>query len=158
MFSETLPPDSGHQRGTENSTNETQHWGYIYLPALEKELFHCSRMRFLWSVSAVCCNSSLWRRKSSGAMCSLSVYSAFIRHPVPQAAFWKAVFIGAFLFMLRGGRSALTALCWIRSSCLHSKTLCRRMCVCVWETEENGGIVSAGQWDWFKAMWVWLDG
>lgn len=66
-------------------------------------------------------------------MCSLSVYSAFIRHPVPQAAFWKAVFIGAFLFMLRGGRSALTALCWIRSICLHSKTLCRRTCVCVCE-------------------------
>lgn len=73
-----------------------------------------------------CCNSSAGRRKSSGAMCSLSVYSAFIRHPVAQAAFWKAVFIGAFLFMLRGGRSALAALCWIWSIRLHRKTLCVR--------------------------------
>lgn len=91
-------------------------------------------MGFLWSVGAACCNSSVTRRKSSGAMCSLSVYSAFIRHPVAQAAFWKAVFIGAFLFMLRGGRSALAAPCWIWSICLHRKTLCvwlcERECVC----------------------------
>lgn len=92
-------------------------------------------MGFLLSVNATCRNSLLRGRKSSGAMCSLSVYSAFIRHPVAQAAFWKAVFIGAFLFMLRGGRSALTALCWIRSIWPRRKTLCvsmcERECVCV---------------------------
>lgn len=68
-------------------------------------------MGFLWSVGAVCCNSSVGSRKSSEAMCSLSVYSAFIRHPVAQAAFSKTVFIEAFLFMLRGGRSALASPC-----------------------------------------------
>jgi len=97
-----------------------------------------------WSDGAACCNSSVRRRKSSGAMCSVSVYSAFIRHPVAQAAFWKAVFIGAFLFMLRGGRSALAALCWIWSIRLHRKTLC----VSIWESL----CVSAGWWEGFKAM------
>lgn len=86
-------------------------------------------MGFLWSVGAVCCNSSVGSRKSSEAMCSLSVYSAFIRHPVAQAAFSKTVFIEAFLFMLRGGRSALASPCWIWSICLHRKTLCVSICV-----------------------------
>lgn len=102
-------------------------------------------MGFLLSVNATCCSSSQRGRKSSGAMCSLSVYSAFTRHPVAQAAFWKAVFIGAFLFMLRGGRSALTALCWIRSIWPRRKTLGVSMCV----RESVYACVSAGGLEWY---------
>lgn len=82
------------QRGTEDANEDLQDdpGMRFYLrnrvdTIWQKEAFHKCRTGFLQSVDAACCNSSARRRKSTGAMCSLSVYSAFIRHPVAQPAF-----------------------------------------------------------------------